>query len=229
LDNELTEVIKTIHTFSSRKKLLREISRIGTGESLVSTCLLTIHDTLKPYTTQTQEHLRNLPFLKRIRDKRLATTEEQYHLYMLEIELMNRLNRDAFLRADRKISLQPYCLQDFSVDCKAKDTGFDYQCLHCSKKCFQNHASLLLKKHHIEPYIWKGAGIKKALKETRDQNKTLGILGIACIPELVMGMRKCMKYKIPVVGLPLNANRCIRWFGEFYPNSVDLSELEKLV
>jgi hypothetical protein len=148
---------------------------------------------------------------------------------MLEIELINRLNRDAFLKTDRKISLQPYCLQDFSVSCKAKDTGFDYQCVHCSKVCFQNHASRVLKKHDVEPYIWKGSGIRNALKDAQKAGKTLGILGIACLPELIQGMRKCMKYRIPVVGLPLNANRCIRWFGEFHPNSVDLAELEKLV
>ena len=55
------------------------------------------------------------------------------------------------------------------------------------------------------------------------------ILGIACIPELAWGMRKCMKYDIPVVGLPLNANRCRRWWGKFYHNSVDLEALQKLV
>ena len=58
---------------------------------------------------------------------------------------------------------------------------------------------------------------------------SLGILGIACIPELVWGIRKCSKYKIPVVEIPLNANRCMRWFGEFFNNSINLNELEKLV
>jgi hypothetical protein len=38
-----------------------------------------------------------------------------------------------------------------------------------------------------------------------------------------------MKNNIPVVGLPLNANRCRRWFGEFHPNSIDLDELEGLL
>jgi hypothetical protein len=42
-------------------------------------------------------------------------------------------------------------------------------------------------------------------------------------------MRNCRKINIPVVGIPLNANRCVRWFGEFLPNSVDLVELERLV
>jgi hypothetical protein len=47
--------------------------------------------------------------------------------------------------------------------------------------------------------------------------------------ELTFGMRSCRSKGIPVVGIPLNANRCIRWFGEFFPNSVDLQELERLV
>lgn len=70
---------------------------------------------------------------------------------------------------------------------------------------------------------------KKLGHQLKSENKTLGILGVACIPELMAGMRKCQKYKIPVVGLPLNANRCARWFGEFYPNSINLSQLTDLV
>jgi hypothetical protein len=66
-------------------------------------------------------------------------------------------------------------------------------------------------------------------KLTLNEKKTFGVLGIACVPELTFGMRNCMKNNIPVVGIPLNANRCVRWFGEFFPNSIDLSELERLL
>jgi hypothetical protein len=86
-----------------------------------------------------------------------------------------------------------------------------------------------LEDHGVEPYIWMGSPYKKLIKETISSGKSFGMLGVACIPELVTGMRKCRKYKIPVVGLPLNANRCIRWYGEFNPNSVDLYQLRKLV
>ena len=71
--------------------------------------------------------------------------------------------------------------------------------------------------------------IKQLAKYTLKEKKTFGVLGIACIPELIRGMRNCRKNNIPVVGIPLNANRCSRWFGEFFPNFVDLTELEKLV
>jgi hypothetical protein len=69
--------------------------------------------------------LKTLP-LSKLWDFRLATTREQYHLYMLEIELTNRQYAGEFLKADRKIALMPYCLQDFSVSCKSAKNGFDY-------------------------------------------------------------------------------------------------------
>ena len=63
----------------------------------------------------------------------------------------------------------------------------------------------------------------------QNHNKSLGVLGIACIPELVRGMRSCMKKNLSVVGIPLDANRCVRWMGNFNPNSVNLEMLESLV
>ena len=187
-----------------------------------------IDPVLQIYTEKVDEHLKRLR-LSKILDRHLSTSREQYHLYMLEIELTNRLNREKFLETDRKIALMPYCLQDFSVNCKSAKNGFDFQCKKCSGNCFQNRASEILKNHNVESYIWMEGDIKQMAKYTLSQNKTFGVLGIACIPELTFGMRDCRKRNIPVVGLPLNANRCIRWFGEFFQNSVDLNELEKLL
>lgn len=206
------EALSCTKKYSSGKRFLPQISH-----------------QLNRYTKNTANHLQSLSILKKLRDKRLATSEEQHHLYMLEIELTNRLNQRSFLEADRKISLQPYCLQDFNVECKSSKADFDYQCQHCSGSCYQHHASRVLQNRGIEAYIWRGGSIRKVAKETYLKRHSLGILGIACIPELAMGMRRCTKYKIPVIGIPLNANRCIRWIGSFHPNSIDLEELEKLV
>jgi hypothetical protein len=148
---------------------------------------------------------------------------------MLEIELTNRLFVSEFIKADKKIALMPYCLQDFTVNCKSEKNGFDYQCRHCSAECFQNHASTILKTHGIEPYIWTEGNMKQLAKYTLKERRSFGVLGIACIPELTWGMRDCRKNNIPVIGIPLNANRCMRWFGEFFPNSIDFTQLERLL
>jgi hypothetical protein len=225
---DIEAVLVTINRFSSNKNYLRKLFYAGNSESLISTILQMITPYLKQYTENTGEHLKTLPVSK-CWDRRLATTREQYHLYMIEIELTNRLNVSGFREADEKIALLPYCLRDFTASCKAAKDGFDYQCRHCSAYCYQHQVTKMLKKHNIEPYIWMSGNMKKLARYVAKEKKTFSVLGIACVPELLWGMRNCRSNNIPVVGFPLNANRCIRWFGEFHPNSVDLAELEKLV
>ena len=225
---DIRDLIEDIRKFSLKKRVLKN-ALVTKDTSNKSSVILNIIDPyLKVYTQKTDEHLKKLPISKSF-DRRLATSREQYHLYMLEIELTNRLFVSEFIMADKKIALMPWCLQDFSVNCKSEKIGFDYQCKHCSAKCFQNFASEILKSHHIEPFIWMDGNLKHLAKYTLNEKRTFGVLGIACIPELTWGMRNCRKNNIPVVGIPLNANRCIRWFGEFFPNSVDLSQLERLL
>ncbi len=228
LEPDIRKMVEDIRKYSSKKRALVRSLKTSDTDNLVSVILRMINPHLKVYTEKTEEHLKTLPVSK-FWDRRLATTREQYHLYMLEIELTNRLFVSEFSKADRKIALTPYCLQDFSVKCKSEKNEFDYQCRHCSARCFQNHASKILKMYNIEPYIWMEGNMKHLGKLTLNEKKTFGVLGIACVPELISGMRNCRKDNIPVVGIPLNANRCIRWFGEFFPNSIDLSELERFI
>jgi hypothetical protein len=89
--------------------------------------------------------------------------------------------------------------------------------------------SKLLRRHGVVPYIWMSANLAALFRRLRKKGKTVGVLGIACIPELVSGMRKCAKADVPVTGVPLDANRCARWWGEFYPNSVSIPELERIL
>jgi hypothetical protein len=225
---DILSVIENLLRNSSQKRLLKKLLLKPEPGRTISDIINLIDPVLKEYTADTQKHLKTLP-LSKIWDRRLATSREQYHLYMLEIELTNRQFADAFRKADKKIALMPYCLQDFTVNCKSEKNGFDFQCRHCSAVCFQNYASSVLKDHHIEPYIWMEGNMKQLAKYTMKEKRTFGVLGIACIPELTWGMRNCRKNNIPVAGIPLNANRCVRWFGEFFPNSIDLNELERLV
>jgi len=225
---DISSIIEILIRYSSKKRYLQKILRNPVRDELISDWINLIDSELKQFTQKTEEHLKDLSFTKTF-DRRLATTREQYHLYMLEIELTNRMNSLTFKNSDTKIALTPYCLQNFMVSCKAAKKEFDYQCKSCSSVCFQNHAGSILKKNNIEPFIWMGGSIKELAKSTFKNDQSFGILGIACIPELVWGIRKCNKYNIPVVGIPLNANRCIRWFGEFFPNSINLDELGKLV
>ena len=183
---------------------------------------------MAPHTTLVKAHLQELSFFKRF-DATLFTSEEQYHIYMLIIELANRAWGEAFRTAKRKLAFLPYCLRDLTAKCKSGPGDLDYVCKGCSKDCFVNRVSRLLKDAQVEPYIWMNASLKSLLKDLKNREESIGVLGVACVPELFHGMRLCMGLDIPVIGIPLNANRCRRWMGEFHPTSVDLEALRKVV
>jgi hypothetical protein len=148
---------------------------------------------------------------------------------MIEIELVNRLNVAGFKSSETKLAFLPHCLRDLSQACKAKPDDLDYRCQRCSKNCFIRQSSEMLERFNIQPYIWMQVDLRHLLRLLNHQQQTTGVLGIACIPELVNGMRLCARYRTPVIGIPLNANRCGRWMGKFFDNSVNLKALQTLL
>lgn len=190
--------------------------------------LSVIRESLSPFTIATEDHLRSLSIFKRF-NRVLGMGERQYHLFMLEAALTNRIFKKEFLESDIRLAFLPHCLRDLSRQCKAAEDGIDYVCRRCSKNCFIRHITDLLKDHAVEAYIWRTANLSRLFSKLKKDGRRPGVLGIACIPELVRGMRMCTRHGIPVVGLPLNANRCARWMGTFHDNSINMTELEKLL
>jgi hypothetical protein len=87
----------------------------------------TLKQSLSIYTRNVSNHLKTLPIEKRI-DSTLATTEEKYHLYMLEIELVNRIYREEFKRSEYKFALIAHCLRDFRPGCRSEEGEFEAVC-----------------------------------------------------------------------------------------------------
>jgi hypothetical protein len=228
-ERDIRAVITTLERASRNKRFLRkQFHTSGSHDPLVHFVLTQAQEILAPHTTLVKAHLQELSFFKRF-DATLFTSEEQYHIYMLIIELANRAWGEAFRTAKRKLAFLPYCLRDLTAKCKSGPGDLDYVCKGCSKDCFVNRVSRLLKDAQVEPYIWMNASLKSLLKDLKNREESIGVLGVACVPELFHGMRLCMGLDIPVVGIPLNANRCMRWMGEFHPTSVDLEALRKVV
>jgi hypothetical protein len=110
-------LLSLIRKAGGRKRRLARAARQGNGTP-ISDVLRLLGPALSPYTGNVRRHLKSLPLLS-VTDRILRTTEEQYHLHMLEIELVNRRNRKRFLACDRRIALLPHCLRDFRVECRS--------------------------------------------------------------------------------------------------------------
>jgi hypothetical protein len=188
----------------------------------------TLRQSLSIYTQNVSNHLKTLPRAKRM-DSTLATTEAKYHLYMLEIELVNRIYREDFKRSAYKFALIAHCLRDFRPECRSEEGEFEAVCRGCTEDCFIHLGSVLLEKYGIKPYISVEMDQERLFRKLKQEHPSIGALGIACIPELAMGMRLCLRTGIPPVGIPLDANRCARWMSQAHETSFNLEQLEELL
>ena len=222
------------------KKLLALIRKAGEGvlqrhlkirsqdRQTLSDIRKTLKDSLSIYTKNVEQHLKTLSAAKRL-DATLATREEQYHLYMLEIELVNRIYREEFKNSEYKFALIAHCLRDFRPECRAEPGAIEAVCQGCTDDCLVHLGSTLLRKYHIEPYISVRMDQENLFKKLKREHPSIGALGIACVPELAMGMRLCIRLGIAPIGIPLDANRCARWMGEAQETSFNLRQLEDLL
>ena len=188
----------------------------------------TLRQSLSRYTQEVSNHLKSLPFAQRV-DPTLTTTEEKYHRYMLEIELVNRIYREEFKRSQYKFALIAHCLRDFRPDCRSVKGDIEAVCQGCTEDCLIRLGSVLLEKYGIKPYISVEIDQERLFRRLKQEHPSIGALGIACIPELAMGMRLCLRTGISPVGIPLNANRCARWMSQAHETSFNLEQLEELL
>lgn len=222
------EFINFLRKSSEGRRKLRKEIKINPDKTRLGKILHLAENSLSKYFTDIDAHLKNLSLAEKC-DSTLTTSREQYLFYMLEIELVNRLNKEKFNSSEAKYAFLPHCLHDLDKDCLSASDGTDYVCKSCSKNCSINSVSKLMKLQNIQAYIWKEADLKKIFKLARSNGQNIAVFGVACIPELVNGLRLCAKYDVAAIGVPLDANRCIRWMGDFYPNSVNEKKILSLL
>ena len=223
-----SEMLDLLRKSSGNKRKLKKESRTLSAKTPLGKLLMTVDKSLSKYFTDIESHLKNLTLSEKC-DSTLTTSKEQYLLYMLEIELVNGLNKEKFNLAEIKYAFLPHCLHDLDKECLSVSDGTDYVCKSCSKKCAINSVSKLMNQRNITAYIWREADLKKVFKLARSSGESVAAFGVACIPELVNGLRLCEKYGVPALGVPLDANRCVRWMGDFYPNSVNEKKILSLL
>ena len=221
-------LLNFLREISGRKRTLKKESKQNPVRTPLGNILHSAEKTLSKYFTDVDSHLKNLTLSEKC-DSTLTTSREQYLLYMLEIEIVNRINKEKFSSSEPKYAFLPHCLHDLDKECLSASDGTDYVCKSCSKNCSINEVSKLMKRRNTKAYIWREADLKKIFRLAKSSGENIGVFGIACIPELVNGMRLCAKYDVPAIGVPLDANRCIRWMGDFYPNSVNEKKILSLL
>ncbi len=222
------DLLRNIQNAGSNRALPSRLSKKLIDEDLISYIKRTLKRSLPVYTPGVKSHLKQIPISQKL-DPIITTKEYQYHLYMIEIELINRIYKEDFKQSKYKFALIAHCLRDFRPECKAVAGDYESVCKGCTKDCFIHLGSVLLEQYDIHPFISVSIDLDKLFKKIKSDHGSAGALGIACVPELAMGMRLCIKLGIPPIGIPLDANRCARWMKTARENSFSMKELEGIL
>lgn len=156
-------------------------------------------------------------------------TEVEYHMNMVGAQIMNDSLKEEFLKTDKKILLLPSCMAKNS-NCKATQSGDAIICQHCSADCNIFKTSLEMSKIGVETVIIKhSTDFSKWLKPWANQTNT-GIIGTACVLNLLSGGYEMKQLGIPSQCVYLNYSGCKKhWSKTGTPTEINIDQVPKML
>ncbi|MGF7117069.1 DUF116 domain-containing protein [Methanobacterium oryzae] len=154
--------------------------------------------------------------------------EVEYHMNMVGAEIMNRAFKNEFNERPRKALLLPGCMRRSQEFCKAEETKLGLRCTGCMKNCNINTLRDIGDKNRFEVYVisHESSAFSKSKQKDRDE---LGIIGVACISNLIAGGWKSNSLGIPAQCVLLDSASCQNhWDSHGIPTNINIEYMMKL-
>ena len=171
------DLLKVIRKGSSPLRFFEKLNVQGKQRSRF---LQKMESSLSPFLGPIEEHLSSLPLSDRL-DPVLRTARIGYLSYMVEIELVNRINIGAFKKAHWRMALVAHCLRDFRPDCQAVSGEVEEVCVLCDEECLIGSGTRVLEEHGVETFISVSMDHKELFSGLQGKHPDMGVLGIACV------------------------------------------------
>lgn len=155
--------------------------------------------------------------------------EPEYHLNMVGAEIMNRTLRKEFESTGEKILLLPTCMSMQSSKCRAKVIKGDLTCVHCNPECTVSRTTLEMKQKGIRAVLIRhSSSFSKCLEPWAGQKST-GLIGVACVLNLLTGGFEMKRLGIPSQCVFLDSPGCKKHWQSGKPSEINLSAFRKPV
>jgi hypothetical protein len=135
------------------------------------------------------------------------------------VKLMNKVFLNTFKKSgysDRALFL-PQCLRN--SDCSAKLGADGIACVKCARECNVKEAKIEAEKLGYRVFIVPGGGF---IRRIAAKHKPKAVVGVACLPEVMMGMESMNKARLPSQGVVLLRSGCLNTVA-------DMSELKTVL
>jgi len=187
---------------------------------------------LSLYTFNVENYLANSAPLKKGNEDYLFCSRKvsDYHLSMVGAELMNIAFRDNFLKTARKALLLPACMKSNPLYCKAKKETLDSSCTGCDPECAINNYRKMGEYLNFEVHIIPHSSDFSNWLKTWAVNKDIGVIGVACILNLITGGLEMRDLNIPAQCLFLDYCGCAaHWDEQGIPTEINETRLKYIL
>ncbi len=191
----------------------------------------TSNETLGKYTCNLEEFVdENLEKHLLNEDIILFTRKRsEYHMNMFGAEVMSRNFKESFKNRPRKALLLPGCMRYLPESrCLASKTNLGMKCADCNPNCRVNSLSKLGERKGFEVYVvsHESSALSQSTPKDRDE---LGIIGVACIMNLISGGWKSESLGIPAQCVLLDSCGCEHWNNENITTDINKNQLIKIL
>lgn len=183
---------------------------------------------LGPYTVRVNHFLENEKHRGRYDETLRTLPEVVYHLAMLAVEIVNRVERQAFLETQDRIVILPQCMRAKEEgECLARPTPIGPECAGCTKECRVNQITRLGREAGFKTYL---SGELVDLPGGDVARPGTGVVGVACPIPLAMEFRRAKKLGILAQGVFLDYCGCRHhWDPEGFPTETNEEKLLQVV
>jgi len=159
------------------------------------------------------------------------TPKNVYLPTILSITAINHAYRQLFLTTEKRLLILPPCIrkmEESSCQAKVIKSLCITHCAHCQPDCYIHLITEWAEVSGIKTFLAPDK-MEQSFKRMKKRYGPLGIVGVACFMDLLVGMLKCMELGLAPQGVPLIANRCDRWSGEELRSAVDAGWLAEVL
>ncbi len=231
---EFSQEVKRLSSWLDYAKGLSDEESSELIASAVSFAIWFEEESLKhlgKYTEGLEAYLENVSETHRWRENLIFCSRQrlEYHLNMVGAEIMNKAYREDFIKTKRKAVFLPACIRKrIRGGCKAKEKKGVLYCASCDLGCQVREIKELGEQHGYEVLIIPHES--SAFSDEKVPEGELGIIGIACVTNLLAGGWKAKSSGIPAQCVLLDYCGCKNhWDDEGFPTAINIERLKSIM
>lgn len=186
---------------------------------------------LKQFTINIPEFIRNAELTYKNRDDFIFVTRHvnEYFVNMVGAQILNRVFRESFKKVDELFIFVPGCMAGQLDKCKAEKGTKGYICTKCTEDCPVCLAAQTGEKYNAKTIIVYHSSELYHTK-TPVESKKYGVIGIACVLNLISGGLKAKELGYIPQCVPLNYCGCRQhWDYKGLVTDIDRERLEEIL